>query len=99
MCIKHPSCFETRNPELIEITGIPAATAARIEGPNIATSGIDTINPSGFDATASSIKCDISARSKLIGRTIIQVAVGFSGSRLSGVFGLPTKLGPPIDRE
>src|SRR3981189_3347722 len=39
MCIKHPSCFETSNPELIEITG----------------------------------------------RTVIQVAVGFSGSRFSGV--------------
>ncbi len=45
-------------PELIETTGIPASTAARI-GASSSGLGIETTRPSGREATASSISSRI----------------------------------------
>src|ERR1051325_5403371 len=53
--------------KLIEMTGIPAATAFLIDGPSAFASGIDTTRPSGFEATAASINCDIATMSNFGG--------------------------------
>ena len=55
MWVSAPSLRETSVPELIEITGMPACTAAVIAGPSTRGSGIETTSPSGLRATASSI--------------------------------------------
>ena len=57
----------TSEPELIEITGMPAATAFFIDAPSAAASGIETTRPSGLEATAASISCAISTMSKVSG--------------------------------
>jgi hypothetical protein len=66
-CIKQPSFFDTSEPEFIEMTGMPALTAAWIGFPRASASGIDTTRPSGFDATAASISCAIATISNFSG--------------------------------
>jgi hypothetical protein len=56
MCASTPRDLKVSLPELIEITGMPAATAALIDGPSASASGMLTIRPSGFEATAASIR-------------------------------------------
>ena len=67
MCSSAPSSLLTSRPESIEITGMPAATAARIESPSASASGIETTSPSGCEATAASISCAIATMSKVCG--------------------------------
>ena len=51
-----PSFLNSSLPELIVTTGMPALTAALIDGANAVASGSETIMPSGRSATASSMK-------------------------------------------
>ena len=62
-----PSSLLTSSPLSIEMTGIPAATAARIESPNASASGIETTRPSGLVAMAASISCAMATMSKVAG--------------------------------
>ena len=55
------------DPEFIVITGMSAATAASIDGPSASASGRLTTSPSGWEATAASISCDISTMSNVPG--------------------------------
>ena len=66
-CITAPKLFETPAPEFIDMTGIPAATAALIGPPKMSGAGIDTTIPSGFCAIAASIKDAISFKSPVGG--------------------------------
>ena len=61
-CSRAPSFFATSEPEFIEITGIPAATAFSIDGPSASASGIETTSPSGSWFTAASISLPSSSR-------------------------------------
>ena len=67
MCTSTPSFSNTSLPELIEITGIPALTAFLIDGPSASASGMLTIRPSGFEATAASISWAMATMSKVPG--------------------------------
>src|SRR5580704_14713839 len=67
MCVKQPKLLDTSDPEFIEITGILAATAALIDLPSASASGIETTSPSGLEATAASINCDIATMSNFSG--------------------------------
>src|SRR6266508_259151 len=67
MCARTPRSANTSLPELIEITGIPASTAFLIDGPRASASGMLTISPSGFDATAPSIRWLMATMSKVGG--------------------------------
>src|SRR6185369_14173469 len=51
----------------METTGMPAATALRIEGPSAAGSGIETTRPFGREATTASIRLLISTMSNRLG--------------------------------
>src|SRR5215210_6130451 len=53
--VNSPNSAATSLPEFIEMTGIPASTAALIESPSASASGIETTRPSGCEATAASI--------------------------------------------
>ena len=50
-----PSSSRTSEPEFIETTGMPEATALRIESPSASASGTETTRPSGCEATAASM--------------------------------------------
>src|SRR3954467_8033878 len=67
MCVITPSPDATSLPELMDTTGMPAATARRIAGPSAPLSGIDTTSPSGLVATAASISCDMATMSNVPG--------------------------------
>src|SRR6266511_318280 len=67
MCARTPRSENTSLPELIEITGIPASTAFLIDGPSASASGMLTIRPSGFEATAPSIRWLLATMSKVGG--------------------------------
>src|SRR6266545_2860457 len=66
-CTSTPSFANTSLPEFIEITGIPAATAALIEGPSASASGMLTTRPSGSEATAASISWLMATMSNVSG--------------------------------
>ena len=66
-CTSTPRSANTSEPEFIEITGMPAATAASIEGPSASASGSDTTSPSGSEATAASMIDAISTMSNVPG--------------------------------
>jgi hypothetical protein len=50
-----PSFLKTSEPEFIETTGMPAATAFWMAGPSASAFGIETTRPVGFLATAASM--------------------------------------------
>ena len=54
-----PRLLKTSEPEFIETTGMPAATAFLIEGLRASGFGIETTRPVGFFATAASIRADM----------------------------------------
>ena len=62
-----PRFAKSSEPEFIEITGMPAATAASIDGPSASASGIVTTMPSGCEATAASMIWLISTMSNVPG--------------------------------
>jgi hypothetical protein len=62
-----PSCLYASLPELMEMTGMPAATAALMELPRALESGMETTRPSGFLATSASIRRLMATMSKVCG--------------------------------
>jgi hypothetical protein len=66
-CTATPSSSRTSEPEFIEITGMPDATALRIESPSASASGTETTRPSGCEATAASMICAICTMLKVSG--------------------------------
>src|SRR5215212_630726 len=54
-----PRSAATSLPESSEIIGMPASTPALIESPRASASGIEIAIPSGCEATAASISCDL----------------------------------------
>ena len=66
-CASTPSFLNWSLPELIVTTGIPARTAARIDGASACASGSETTMPSGRSATASSMKRFMRSIEKLSG--------------------------------
>ena len=73
-----PRPLATSLPEFIEITGIPAATAALIDLPSASASGIETTSPSGLLATAASTSWAIVTMSKVSGARYSTVRSGKS---------------------
>ena len=51
----HVSTLAVTDPEFIETTGMPEATAFLIASPSASASGIETTRPSGCEATAASM--------------------------------------------
>ena len=49
---EHAERLNSSLPELIVITGMPASTAASIDGASAVASGSETTSPSGWSATA-----------------------------------------------
>ena len=62
-----PSNSRTSEPEFIETTGMPEATALRIESPSASASGTETTRPSGCEATAASMIWPICTMSNVSG--------------------------------
>ena len=62
-----PSSAATSLPESSEIIGMPASTPALIESPRASASGIEMAIPSGCEATAASISCDMATMSNVSG--------------------------------
>ena len=60
-CSSVPTRANALLPELIEITGIPARSAAWIDGASAAGFGSETTRPVGFDAVAARISSRIRA--------------------------------------
>ena len=58
-----PRSLKTSEPEFIDTTGIPAATAFLIEGLSASGFGIETTRPDGFLATAASMRADMAGMS------------------------------------
>ena len=67
---EHAEPRKTSLPELIETTGMPAATARRIAGAS-PSDGIETTRPSGLVATAWSISSLIRSHAEDVGRPVV----------------------------
>src|SRR6266540_4076145 len=83
MCARTPRSENTSLPELIEITGIPASTAFLIDGPSASASGMLTIRPSGFEATAPSIRWLMATMSKVPGARYSAVTASSAAAALT----------------
>ena len=66
-CTATPSSSRTSEPEFMEMTGMPDATAFLMASPSASASGTDTTRPSGCEATAASMICAICTMSKVSG--------------------------------